>query len=153
MTDSASSAFVDSLVQSWTSFALAPQKLMQSFNNGWSFGNVIVNSSNSSAPETEQAIVTAESYGRQLGKLLDAVDLLAKRQPDADSPGPLKEIAALKAKIDKVKHDMAVTRIEQLRGDLELLRLSPDKADRRHYATCMEALRKLVADLPAAPPT
>jgi hypothetical protein len=149
MTDSSFFNPLDNFVQSWTTLALAPQKLMQSFNNGWSFGNVIINDNNSSAPQTEQAIVAVESYGRQLGKLLDAVDVLVERQPDAQEVKPFKEIALLKDKIDKVKHDMAVTRIDQLRGDLELLRMSANPADKANYEASIAALRALLGELPA----
>src|SRR5512145_2677242 len=59
----------------WRSFAqpvaapsVAPDSLTQPILPGWTFGNVItVTERNSSAPETERAIVAEESYGRQLG--------------------------------------------------------------------------------------
>lgn len=151
MADNAEPTLVDSLYQTWSMMALAPQKLMQSFNNGWSFGNLTINSSNSSAPETEQAIVAAESYGRQIGKLLDAVALLAERQPDAASQKPFEEVAKLKEKIDEVKHRMAIGRIAQLRSDLESLRLSPDSEDRKRYAKCIAELRLYLDKLPPDP--
>ena len=145
MTDSASFDPLSSFVHNWTAMALAPQKLWQSINSGWSFGNIIVNEQNSSAPQTEQAIVAQESYGRQIGKLLDAVDTLAQRQPDWTTTESLKKVVELKEKIDGVKLAMAVSRIEQLRSDLELMRTTGDK-DR--YDACVAALRKLLADLP-----
>ena len=86
----------DSFLRSWTGLMLAPQKLMQSFNNGWSFANLTINSMNSSAPDTEQAIVAVESYGRQIGKLLDAVDLLVKQQSDWREHSAFSEVDALK---------------------------------------------------------
>ena len=91
----------DSLMRSWTGMMLAPQKLMQSFNNGWSFANLTINSMNSSAPDTEQAIVAVESYGRQIGKLLDAVDLLVKQQSDWREHAAFSEVDALKRRIDE----------------------------------------------------
>lgn len=151
MPDTASPDLFDSVLRNWTSMALAPQRLMQSFNNGWSFANLTINSKNSSAPDTEQAIVAVESYGRQIGKLLDAVALLADRQPDAASQDAFKQVAALKGRIEKVKHDMAIGRIDQLRGDLELLRASGAKEDRAKYATTVAALRQLLADQPGGP--
>lgn len=147
MSDNASTEFFDTMVRNWTSLALAPQKLMQSFNNGWSFANLTINSNNSSAPDTEQAIVAVESYGRQIGKLLDAVELLVARQPDAGTQPAFTKLTELKDRIDKVKHDMAVSRIDQLRSDLELLRMSGTSADQQHYAQCMAALQKLLEDL------
>lgn len=139
---------LDALLDGWTSMALAPQRLWQSFNNGWSFGNLTINTQNSSAPETEQAIVAAESYGRQIGKLLDAVDVLVQRQPDWERTEAFAEVDKLKTRIDRVKRDMAVRRIDQLRGDLATLRDSSDPADRARYAEMRAALRDLVAQLP-----
>lgn len=139
---------LDAFTRSWASMALAPQKLWQSINSGWSFGNVTINESNSSAPQTEQAILAQESYGRQIGKLLDAVDLLVKKQPDWKQTKAFEEVDNLKTKIDGVKHDLAIKRIEQLRGDLDLLRLSTNAADNAQYAAWMVALRKLLDDMP-----
>ncbi|HUD90922.1 hypothetical protein [Sphingobium sp.] len=141
---------IDTFFRSWTSMALAPQKLMQSFNNGWSFANLTINGHNSSAPETEQAIVAVESYGRQIGKLLDAVEALVQRQSDAGTHDAFTELAKLKRRIDQVKHDMAVSRIDQLRGDLDLLRQSEAEDDKAKYEACLAALRQLLADLPAS---
>lgn len=140
----------DALARSWTSMALAPQKLWQSINSGWSFGNVTINDSNSSAPQTEQAILAQESYGRQIGKLLDAVDLLVKQQPAWEKTEAFDEIDKLRKKIDIVKHEQAVKRIEQLRSDLDLLRLSTDESDRARYAAWIKALREMLEDMPAS---
>ncbi|WP_145201017.1 hypothetical protein [Sphingobium sp. B2] len=145
MTDNASFDPLSSLVHNWTTMALAPQKLWQSINGGWSFGNIIVNENNSSAPQTEQAIVAQQSYGRQIGKLLDAVDTLARRQPDWSDTEPLKAAIDLKIRVDGVKLAMAQRRIDQLRGDLELLRAA-GPADQ--YDASVAALRKLLAELP-----
>ena len=145
MTDNASFDPLSSLVHNWTTMALAPQKLWQSINGGWSFGNIIVNENNSSAPQTEQAIVAQQSYGRQIGKLLDAVDTLARRQPDWSDTEPLKAAIDLKIRVDGVKLAMAQRRIDQLRGDLELLRAA-GPADQ--YDASVAALRQLLAELP-----
>lgn len=145
MTDSAPFDPLNSFVHNWTAMALAPQKLWQSINSGWSFGNIIVNENNSSAPQTEQAIVAQESYGRQIGKLLDAVDTLAQRQPDWTNMDSLKAAVELKVKVDGVKLDMAVRRIDQLRSDLELLRTT---GQTDHYKASVAALRQLLTDLP-----
>ena len=114
MTDSPAPTFdpFDAFARSWTNVALAPQKLWQSINSGWSFGNVTINDNNSSAPQTEQAILVQESYGRQIGKLLDAVDLLAQKQPGWEAIKELDAVHKLKVKIDEVKHELAVKRIE-----------------------------------------
>ena len=60
---------------------LAPQTLTQPINPGWSFGNVInVTSSNSSSPDTEREIVSRHSYGRQIGRMMDAIELLLEER-------------------------------------------------------------------------
>ena len=138
MTDNASFDPFSSLVHNWTTMALAPQKLWQSINGGWSFGNIIVNENNSSAPQTEQAIVAQESYGRQIGKLLDAVDTLARRQPDWSDTEPLKAAIDLKIRVDGAQQF-------QIAAQLELLRAA-GPADQ--YDASVAALRRLLAELP-----
>lgn len=55
---------------------LAPEMLEQPVNPGWTFGNIFVNSGNSSDPATELRIVQQVSYGRQLGRTMDALAVL-----------------------------------------------------------------------------
>lgn len=99
------------------------QALSQPINPGWSFGNVIVNEKNSSAPQTEQAILAEESYGRQIGKLLEAVHQLIQAQPGGGGGvDAFSDIAALRAKVERLKQAAAARRIDQLKQDLELLR-------------------------------
>ena len=126
----------------WTSSSLAPDKLWQPINPGWSFGNVTINERNSSAPQTEQAIVAEESYGRQIGKLLEAISALIDTQPDRATNKAYTDIAALKDRIDAIKCRAAATRIDQLKRDLELLRESDPAA----YARSVNALRALLPD-------
>lgn len=149
MNDLSSTEFWDNLWRPWMSASLAPQKLWQAINPGWSFGNVTINEQNSSAPQTEQAILAEESYGRQIGKLLDAVSELVKAQPDAKTNKTYKDIAALKTKVDGIKQRAAANRIDRLRRDLELLRTSDRPSDRDAYRQSIEALRALVLE-PAA---
>src|SRR5262249_10698506 len=120
-----------------------------SINSGWSFGNVTINEQNSSAPQTEQAILAQESYGRQIGKLLDAVNELVKAQPDNSENEAYVEVAELKARIDRLKRDAAVDRIDQLRRDLERLRASDQPEDDAAYRKNLEALRSLLQDAQA----
>ncbi|MGD9885764.1 MAG: hypothetical protein AB7F22_00940 [Reyranella sp.] len=122
----------------WASFA--PRDLSQPINSGWSFGNVIVNQRNSSAPETEQAILAEESYGRQIGKLLEAVHELIKEKPGSAANPAFQDIEALREKVDRLKREAATARIDQLRRDLELLRAS----DKEAFKSRIEALRSLL---------
>lgn len=131
----------------WISAALAPQELWQSINPGWSFGNVTINDHNSSAPQTEQAILAEESYGRQIGKLLDAVDELIKVQPGgADANPAFRDVAVLKEKVEGLKRAAAMKRIDQLRRDLEFLKASGDASGREAYEHSVEQLRTLLLE-------
>jgi hypothetical protein len=146
MSDLSSNDFWDNFWRPWASASLAPQKLWQSINPGWSFGTVTINEQNSSSPQTEQAILAEESYGRQIGKLLDAVSELVKAQPNAKKNKAYAEVVALQGKVDRIKHQAAASRIDQLRRDLELLRTSDQPADRKAYRESIEALRALLLE-------
>ncbi|WP_395334908.1 hypothetical protein WBP06_24645 [Novosphingobium sp. BL-8H] len=139
------------LWRSWTDFglklSLAPQDLMQSINSGWSFGNVIVNQQNSSAPGTEQAILAQQSYGRQIGKMLDALCLLVERQPDAGRNTALKDVVTLHRQIDTIKKDAALRSVKQVGSDLETLRASDRAEDKEALQAALMQLRTLVAEL------
>src|SRR5918993_4116338 len=144
MTDTSSSARATEL---WARLCfpwawLAPSHLSQPINPGWSFGNLIVNESNSSAPSTELAIVAEESYGRQMGKLLDAVYELSRERPGAGSNPVFREIADLRDKVERLKREAAAERIDQLRRDLELLKAS----DRSAFEEKVRSLRLLLPD-------
>jgi len=128
----------------WASFA--PRDLSQPINTGWSFGNVIVNQRNSGSPETEQAILAEESYGRQIGKLLDAVHALIREKPGGAATPAFRDIEALWEKVERLKREAAGKRIEQLKSDLELLKASDVAA----YEAKVEALRSLLPEPRAA---
>ena len=126
----------------WSPWAawFAPQELSQPINPGWTFGNVIVNQRNSSAPQTEQAILAEESYGRQIGKLLEAVCELTRGKPDRDGSTAFRDITVLRDKVERLKRESASTRIDQLRDDLALLKAT----DKAAFETKIEALRSLL---------
>ena len=129
----------------WTSFA--PRDLSQPINPGWSFGNVIVNQRNSGSPETEQAILAEESYGRQIGKLLDAVHALIEEKPGRTATNAaFRDIEALREKVERLKREAAGKRIDQIKSDLELLKTS----DKAAYEAKIEALRSLLPEPRAA---
>jgi hypothetical protein len=132
----------DLRMQLWSPWAawFAPRELSQPINPGWTFGNVIVNQRNSSAPQTEQAILAEESYGRQIGKLLEAVYELTKGKPDRDGSTAFRDITALRDKVERLKCESASTRIDQLRDDLALLKATDEAA----FEMKIEALRSLL---------
>jgi hypothetical protein len=142
MTDSSpTSGAADLFARLWLPWAsLAPQTLSQPINPGWSFGNVIVNERNSSAPATEQTILAEESYGRQIGKLLEAVYELIKEKHGRNRNAAFQDIAVLRDKVERLKREAAARRIDQLRRDLEMLKAS----DKAAFKKQVEALRDLL---------
>ncbi len=146
------SSFTTSMFQDWVRlWSPKAMSLSQPINPGWSFGNVVVNEQNSSDPKAEQQIVAAESYGRQLGKLLEAVCALIEAR-GADADPAFRDVLELKAKVDRIKREAAVSRIEQLRQDLELLKRTDADAFQRQviaFATLLGAEPQLDA-APAA---
>ena len=109
-------------------FGVAPQSLTQPINPGWSFGNVIVNSANSSAPDVEQAVLSHHSYGRQIGRLMDAVAALADAVPGTAGDKRIAQFRELAAEVDEIKREAAPQRIERLRRDLEQLKSTDRQA-------------------------
>src|SRR5215468_8365700 len=50
---------------------------------GWVFGSVTnITEQNSTAPDTEREIIAAQSYGRQLGRVMDALAVLIADLPE-----------------------------------------------------------------------
>lgn len=141
--DTTNRAMPDLWMRWWSPWAsLAPRDLSQPINPGWSFGNVIVNQRNSRAPETEQAILAEESYGRQIGKLLEAVHALIAERPGNTANPAFRDIEALREKVERLKREAAEKRIDQLRRDLELLKAS----DKTAFEAKIEALRTLLPE-------
>ena len=132
-----------SFLPPWSSPApSAPQNLAQSILPGWIFGSVVnVTEENSGAPAAEAEILRTQSYGRQLGQIADAVEVLiddrakAGGRPDA----ALAKFVAMKAYIDHVKDNTADPRIVQLRSDLENLRRQDRRAYERFRAELLSA--------------
>src|SRR3954470_18014846 len=114
--------------------------LQQPILPGWSFGNVIVNNQNSSAPAMELDIVSAESYGRQIGKLLDAVAVLIEERGQKNRPGALAQVVALRERVEQIKTESAARRLDQVAADLT--RLQED--DPAAYEARVTALRRLI---------
>lgn len=94
----------------------------QSVLPNWNFGTVVnVTEQNSAAPATEAAILQTYSYGRQLGRIADALQVLiderrGPRNRDLDT------FVDMKQRIDLTKDGMADTRLRQFREDLTHLR-------------------------------
>ena len=87
-------------------FSLFPG-LFQPINPGWTFGNLTISEQNSSAPVTERDVIAVESYGRQLGHVIDALTVLVKYQPDWQSNGAIKEFMDMRDRIERIKTQAA----------------------------------------------
>ena len=107
----------------------APTNLNQPILPGWSL--FTVNENNSSAPDTERRIVAQDSYGRQIGRLMEVVELLVKEaekaNPDLINAKCVTDLAELKARIDEAKHDAQKTRQARLVEDLLALKRTDEK--------------------------
>ena len=102
--------------------SFAPQALSQPILPGWPFANSInVTEENSSSPETEREIVAAHSYGQQLGRIIDVLDELIRKQPAGSLDArPVREFAQLRKDIETIKahQAQAAKRVEQMITDL-----------------------------------
>jgi hypothetical protein len=126
-------------LRAWqTLWRLAPENLAQPILPGWTFN---INSNNSSAPQTEADVLAKHSYGRQLGRIADALELLIVEQ-HGETPADARygDFLQMKREIDAVKQASAAARIEQLRRDLEVLRTK----NRPEYERLRNALRAVL---------
>jgi hypothetical protein len=128
---SALQAWADAAFEPWRlalqatqALAVVPRSLTQPINPGWTFGNLIqVTEQNSTAPDTEQQIVSQHSYGRQIGRLMDAVELLLEHS-DADTRGDprAEDFATLQRDVQAIKEAQMAARLRRLRDELISLR-------------------------------
>ena len=119
----------------------APQQLYQPILPGWSL--ISVNETNSSAPDTEARIVARDSYGRQLGQMLDALMALISERPEDSQPvAAFQKLEKLKSRIDATKEDAATSRLNRVCDDLLLLKEKKPNEYNRHIAS----LKALLAD-------
>ena len=113
----------------WRGLGLAPENLTQPILPGWV---ITINGINSSAPQTEMEVLQHHSYGRQLGRMADALlALLEERGEDASSDQRFKEFIKMKREIDDIKLDAAATRIDRVRADLAALKAARPAEYRR----------------------
>jgi len=134
----------------WGSFGLrAPLSgdVTQSIDAGFvrtmadQLGFININTSRAGDPELGRRITEqVASYGRQLGKILDALDvpIRADSRPDLrrkDDQAKLEELQSLRAEVEAVKARTAADRLDQLVSDVRALRADPDAN--------AEALRRL----------
>ncbi len=105
------------------SIEFTPERLWQPIDPGWSFGNLIVSNNNSSAPDVEDAVVSRLSYGKQIGRLVDAVEALIASQPAAVRKKPaVRDFGELAAEVAKIKAGHKGIRLKRLRHELGMLK-------------------------------
>jgi hypothetical protein len=107
---------------------LAPRQLTQPINTGWTFGNLIVNNANSSAPEVEQAVVSHHSYGRQIGRMMEALQAVAEATPALARDPRMRSLLELAQDVERIKQATARQRLDRLREELEDLKASDPAA-------------------------
>ena len=117
----------------WNPQAWAPRTLSQPILPGWSFGNVIsVTERNSRSPDTEREIVAEHSYGRQLGRLTEAVLALIEERPKGlPQNQAFDQLIDLHHRIEDIKLRFAATRIARLEAELERLKTESPQDYRR----------------------
>jgi hypothetical protein len=125
-------------------FSLFPG-LFQPINPGWTFGNMTISEQNSSAPDTERDIIAVESYGRQLGHVIDALNVLIKTQPDWQGNDTFKEFMEMRDKIEKIKAKSAARRLDRIAEDLGELAQSDREEDKRELRRLITKLRDALA--------
>jgi len=92
---------------------------------GWTLN---IDSNNSSSPRTEGLVVSKFSYGRQLGRLNDALDAIVATLPPATRTLPeVEAFLRMKERIDVLKDDSLDDRVAVLAAELAALKRSKDK--------------------------
>lgn len=121
--------------------------LSQPILPGWTLGNVInVTEANSRSPQTERDIVAQQSYGRQLGTIMEALAFIVKDQGllKGEEPKALRRLMALNEAIEQIKEQSLASRVERLESDLAHL----EKTDPERYAWIVQrAARKVPRSL------
>jgi hypothetical protein len=118
---------------------VSPDALVQPILPGWTFN---INSNNSTAPQTEVDVVAKHSYGRQLGRISDALELLIEeRHGKTPKDKRFSAFLTMKHEIDSVKRDAAAARIERIAKDLALLKAQDEEQYLRLRDALLEALR------------
>jgi hypothetical protein len=102
----------------------SPPNFEQPILPGWVFGSITnITEHNSSAPDTERAIVAAQSYGRQLGRIMDALAVLISDLPEPQRHATaFKEFAKIRKEINNIKARAAFGRLDRIADDLAALK-------------------------------
>ena len=107
-------------------------------------GFINITQTRSKDPDLERRIITeVASYGRQLGRLMEAVDVLVRRQDRAglseEDQDALDDLQKLAGEIEAVKQRAAVERVERVVADVRELAKDPE-ANRNALQRVRDAL-------------
>ena len=108
-------------LRAWQSIVSA--SFVQPILPGWTFN---INHANSTSPETEAEVVNKHSYGRQLGRISDALALLIDERPGKPKDKRYTDFLSMKEEIDVIKKKAAKARVEQIVKDLAVLKTMKD---------------------------
>src|SRR4051794_26803368 len=122
-------------------FFTAPRNFVQPILPGW-FGSVTnITEQNSSAPDTEREIVAAQSYGRQLGRVMDALAVLIADLPkEKQDATAFEDLAKVRREIDDINAQAAARRLDRIAADLATLKETKPEEYERLAATLRKAL-------------
>ncbi len=110
-----------SWLKQWSAaMQLAPNTLVQPILPGWTLN---VNAFNSSAPQTEADVVSKHSYGRQLGRISEALAILVDARDPKSTDERFDDFRTMNAEIAEIKAGNATARINRLLADLDLLKV------------------------------
>jgi len=98
---------------------------------GGQLGFLNINTTRAGDPDLERQIITeVASYGRQLGRLVNAVGVLSRHQDrddlTADDQHALDQLQELADQIDATKTRAAAERIDHIVADVKALRADPE---------------------------
>lgn len=86
---------------------------------------------NSSAPDIERDVLQKHSYGRQIGRMMDAVSALIEQLPAAAKrDGRVAEFVALAEDVARIKDEARLPRLARIRQDIEALKREDPNAYR-----------------------
>lgn len=94
--------------------------LSQSILPGWSL--FTVNETNSTDPATEQRVLAGNSYGRQIGRMMDVLEALVKANPAVAETKAGTKFEELRKEVQKAKDNAKADRLKKLMDDLRALK-------------------------------
>lgn len=99
-----------------------PRTFEQPIQPGWTIAGTVINETNSGDPAMEHAIVGKQSYGRQIGRMADALAVLIEEaKPTVRRNDAITAFTEMKDKIDKIKRETEDARFKKVLADLEAL--------------------------------